>query len=160
MATLPNPDPLDSLFSFVLPHPQSLTTRNPRPVKPVERERGGRRRAAMATAVGLEAVAAALNSEQTRTRNPLTRNVKRWSSVDGWACDNGDHGVTSWSRTRGRPEEGQQQQQGKREMQKQAAATRKPETLAEFRPDPVSPISPIYGSFSLDWGGWSLTLNY
>ena len=150
MAILVNPDPLDSLFSFVLPHPQTLTTRNPRPVKPARAREGGvdeqRRRRRLAWRQWQQ-----LNGKQTQTRNPLTQNVKRWSSVGGWAGDDGDHGVTSRSRTRGRPEEGQQQQQGKREMQKRAAATRKlPETLAEFRPDPVSPFNPYYGSFSLD----------
>ena len=34
------------------------------------------------------------------------------------------------------------------------------ETLAAFKPDPVSPINPLIGSFSLYRGGWSLTLNY
>ena len=38
--------------------------------------------------------------------------------------------------------------------------TFKRKTLARTqpKPDPVSPYNPIYGSFSLDWGRWFLTL--
>ena len=46
---------------------------------------------------------------------------------------------------------------GRRRAPDEHAQTR---TLAEFKLDPVSQISPIYGSLAWKWGGWSLIITY
>ena len=74
---------------------------------------------------------------------------RRWR---GWWVDDGGTVVpVAWPTTIAATMK-QQQQPGAN-----LAQTRNP---SRIQTRPVSPISPNYGSFSLDGDGWSLTLNY